>query len=273
MITKQMPRNNIDNGRLSANMVVYSGPTHSFTDNQCLTEQVLQSIGLYTAAFRLQWYYHLELYHGVAIHTHIRVVSVNILLASQTERADSPWASCRILKTAGCACAGNAGNVFHRQRGLAIPTCITARAWRTCHDACRDRWLAVSFEVDGGENVPDIPGACATLNLTYLVRGPWIVAFNNDFYKNILVRFLTSGRHHNGHRDLARLNCTSLKHENTFLPWQHLHAKLTSGKCCLLKQGEQPILRGMNKKLRPNKMAGILHTTFLNAFHWKKNRF
>ena len=23
--------------------------------------------------------------------------------------------------------------------GLAIPTCITARAWRTCHDTCRDR--------------------------------------------------------------------------------------------------------------------------------------
>ena len=28
---------------------------------------------------------------------------------------------------------------FPRQRGLAIPTCITARAWRTCHDAYRDR--------------------------------------------------------------------------------------------------------------------------------------
>ena len=28
---------------------------------------------------------------------------------------------------------------FPRHRGLAIPTCITARAWRTCRDACRDR--------------------------------------------------------------------------------------------------------------------------------------
>ena len=26
-----------------------------------------------------------------------------------------------------------------RHSGLAIPTCITARAWRTCRDACRDR--------------------------------------------------------------------------------------------------------------------------------------
>ena len=30
----------------------------------------------------------------------------------------------------------------------------------------------VSFEVGGGENVPGIPGACATRNFTYLIRGP-----------------------------------------------------------------------------------------------------
>ena len=28
---------------------------------------------------------------------------------------------------------------FSPHRELAIPTCITARAWRTCHDACQDR--------------------------------------------------------------------------------------------------------------------------------------
>ena len=28
---------------------------------------------------------------------------------------------------------------FNGNRQLAIPACITARAWRTCHDACRDR--------------------------------------------------------------------------------------------------------------------------------------
>ena len=53
------------------------------------------------------------------------------------------------------------------------PACIRAHAWRTCCDACRDRKLAVSFEVCGGENVPSIPGACATCNFTYLVWGPW----------------------------------------------------------------------------------------------------
>ena len=31
----------------------------------------------------------------------------------------------------------------------------------------------VSFEVGGGENVPGIPGACATHDFTYLIRGPW----------------------------------------------------------------------------------------------------
>ena len=57
-----------------------------------------------------------------------------IIITSHTS-----WASCQIRKIAGCACAGNAGNVFPHYRGLAIPTCITARASRTCRDACRDR--------------------------------------------------------------------------------------------------------------------------------------
>ena len=39
---------------------------------------------------------------------------------------------------------------FPRHRGLAIPTCITARAWRTCRDACRDRYLAISYKMGGG---------------------------------------------------------------------------------------------------------------------------
>ena len=60
---------------------------------------------------------------------------------------------------------------FPRRRGLAIPTCITARAWRTCRDAFRDRLQAVSLEVGSGENLPGIPGACAKRNFTFLVRG------------------------------------------------------------------------------------------------------
>ena len=62
---------------------------------------------------------------------------------------------------------------FPRHRRLANPACITARALCTCRYACRDRLLAVSFEVGSEENVPGILGACANHNFTYLVRGPW----------------------------------------------------------------------------------------------------
>ena len=56
-----------------------------------------------------------------------------------------PWTSYQIHEIAGCACAENAGNVFPAtdfkgNRWLAIPTCITARASRTCRDACQDRY-------------------------------------------------------------------------------------------------------------------------------------
>ena len=71
---------------------------------------------------------------------------------------------------------------FPRHRGLAIQTCITARASRTCRDACQGRSLAVSFEVGGRENVPGIPGACATHNVTYLARGPWHQACHGYTY-------------------------------------------------------------------------------------------
>ena len=35
------------------------------------------------------------------------------------------------------------------------------------------RLMSGSLTRGGGENVPGIPGACATHNFTYLVRGPW----------------------------------------------------------------------------------------------------
>ena len=59
-----------------------------------------------------------------------------------------------LADTQNCGFRRECRKRFPRQRGLAIPTCITARASRTCHDACRDRQLAVSIEVAGGENVP-----------------------------------------------------------------------------------------------------------------------
>ena len=72
-----------------------------------------------------------------------------------------PWASYQIRKIAGCACAGNAGNVFPRRRfqrkpivsdpGMHHGTCVTHVPW------C----MSGSFTCGDGENVPGIPGACA----------------------------------------------------------------------------------------------------------------
>ena len=54
---------------------------------------------------------------------------------------------CQLLivkKFTNLACFGSMGLLldtykrFPRHRGLAIPTCITARAWRTCRDTCSD---------------------------------------------------------------------------------------------------------------------------------------
>ena len=73
----------------------------------------------------------------------------------------SPWASYQIRKIAGCACAGNAGNVFPRRRfqrkplvsdpGMHHGTCVTHVPW------C----MSGSLTRGDGENVPGIPGACA----------------------------------------------------------------------------------------------------------------
>ena len=72
-----------------------------------------------------------------------------------------PWASYQIRKIAGCACAGNAGNIFPRRRfqskslvsdpGMHHGTCVTHVPW------C----MSGSLIRRDGENVPGIPGACA----------------------------------------------------------------------------------------------------------------
>ena len=71
------------------------------------------------------------------------------------------WASYQIRKIAGCACAGNAGNVFPHRRfqrkplvsdpGMHHGTCKTHVPW------C----MSGSLTCGDGENVPGIPGSCA----------------------------------------------------------------------------------------------------------------
>ena len=72
----------------------------------------------------------------------------------------------------GCACAGNAGNVFPVTAGKrsrhASRHVRHARA--VMHVGIANQWFPLKSAA--GENVPGIPGACATCNFTYLVRGP-----------------------------------------------------------------------------------------------------
>ena len=85
----------------------------------------------------------------------------------------STWASYQIRKLAGCACAGNAGNVSPRrwlQRkplvsnpGMHHGTCVTHVPWG----------MSGLLTRGGGETVHGIHGACAVCNFTYLARGPW----------------------------------------------------------------------------------------------------
>ena len=80
---------------------------------------------------------------------------------SESGRETSAWASYQIHMIAGCACAGNAGNVSPRRRfqreqlvsdpGMPHGTCVTHVPW--CMSGSRTRGV--------GENVPGIPGACA----------------------------------------------------------------------------------------------------------------
>ena len=86
---------------------------------------------------------------------------------------NTPWASYQIRKIAGCACAGNAGNVFPRGRLQRKPlasdpdmhhgTCVTHVPW------C----MSGSLTHRGGENVPGIPGACAPAILCIWQEAHW----------------------------------------------------------------------------------------------------
>ena len=81
------------------------------------------------------WYIIVEILGMFRITTLIQEFFSNLL---------GEWTSYQIRKTAGCACAGNAGNVFPAtdfkgNHQLVIPACITTRASRTCRDAFWDR--------------------------------------------------------------------------------------------------------------------------------------
>ena len=90
------------------------------------------------------------------------------------------WASYQIRNIAGCACAGNAGNVFPRRRlqrkslvsdpGMHHGTCGTHVPW------C----MSGSLASGGGENVPGIPGVCAPA-----IFRIWQEAHSSSFMKSL----------------------------------------------------------------------------------------
>ena len=96
------------------------------------------------------------------------------------------WASCQILKIASAHAPG-IPQTFSPSPQVSDPdmyhgTCVTHVPW------CMPGSLtSVSFEIGGGGNVPGIPGACATCNFTYLVRGPCLESTMETLVLDILI--------------------------------------------------------------------------------------
>ena len=105
------------------------------------------------------------------------------------------WASYQIRKIAGCACAGNAGNIsprrqFQRKPLVSDPamhhgTCVTHVPW------C----MSGSLTCNDGENVPGIPGACALaiLRIWQEAHGvdDWFLSIENYGCNSLSTLFLT----------------------------------------------------------------------------------
>ena len=134
------------------------------------------------------------------------------------------WASYQIRKIAGCACAGNAGNDFPRHRlqrkllvsdpGMHHGTCLMHVPW------C----MSESLTSRGGENVPGIPGACASRNVKYLVRGPWGQGFpsssTGERWVNIMAWALTT-------KDKFLLYASNVPDNHEMPPQSHGHRLLS----------------------------------------------
>ena len=107
------------------------------------------SLCLYWRQFVTKNHHHWFTLHWIFDGRHIRCVIT------------AQWASYQMRKLAGCACAGNTGNVSPRRRfqqkplvsnpGMHHGTCVTHVPW------C----MSGSLTCGDGENVPGIPGACA----------------------------------------------------------------------------------------------------------------
>ena len=103
----------------------------------------------------------IEIYVNLSYVFKLRNVGPTAMVA----RTPDSCASCQIRKIAGCACAGNAGNVFPATdfKG-SIPARTIARASRMCRDTCRDRKSSMERKT-----FPAFLGACVIFIVAYTV--------------------------------------------------------------------------------------------------------
>ena len=108
--------------------------------------------------------------HNLEIDLHLTVKI--IYLYDKTCKIITPWASYQIRKIVCAHAPWNAGNVFPATAGKR-----SRHASRHVRDAravmhAGGANLRFHLKSAAGENVPGIPGACATRNFTHLARGP-----------------------------------------------------------------------------------------------------
>ena len=133
-----------------------------------------QCCGTLTSVFVISW-------HLLALVNHILILRGVYFLAEaiydwvnngHVNEDVVPWASYQIRKLQIAHAPGMPGT-FSPTLGVSDPdmhhsTCVAHVLW-----CMPGSLLAVSFEVNGEENVPGIPGTCATRNFAYLIKGPW----------------------------------------------------------------------------------------------------
>ena len=95
------------------------------------------------------------------------------------------------------------------------------------HDTCVTHvpWcMSGSLTCGGGENVPAIPGACATRNFTYLARGPWKMAFLLKEHGTCWVLLKYSARPTNCVTSSSHLSWKNISNDHI-----HMHARQQLG--------------------------------------------
>ena len=131
--------------------------------------------------------------------------------------------------------------------GMHHGTCVTHVPW------CVSGLLTSG----GGENVPDIPGECATRNFTYLARGPWGLL---QYSLRIPLKLILThwGREKDAH------HCTNDVFKRIFLNdniWIMIKIPQKFVPKLPINSSPPPPLE---------KMTTISQTTYSNAFSWMK---